>query len=454
MGTLSKAAAACVVVLATAGIGAEQRDLGREVLAPNDGFAALGEGVTGGTDADADHVFVVRSRAELVAALTAAPAGAPRIIYIDGTVDTNLDDENSPLTCEDYYRGGYTLEGFLEFYDPEGPWGPNPPANTTGSLEAARRLSAAAQSARIRMRVPDNTTIVGTDRRATLRGAWLDLRGTSTVRRRNIIIRNVTFEDVYDCFPAWTPSRNADGTWTGTGSWDSEYDAISLRESERVWIDRNEFRDLTTLDSTLPTIFGATYQIHDGLVDITNASDRVTVSWNRFIDHDKTMLIGSSDNAPADVGRLRVTLHHNLFENVGQRAPRVRYGQVHVYNNYYVIRDPDRYGYSWGVGVQPLPVASGIFAENNFFRTDTSVTPDQFISRFSNGRAIVADGTLHNAASENHGVDPLAEYNAVREPDLLGNVGWTPTLFLAVDPTHRVPSLVESRAGPFNWSGH
>lgn len=451
MGTLNKVVATCLAALAATGAAADPGDLGREVLAPNDGFAALGEGVTGGAAADSDHVFVVRSRAELVAALTAAPAGAPRIVYIDGTIDANVDDENNPLACEDYYRGGYTLDAFLEFYNPEGPWGPNAPANTTGSLEAARRLSAAAQSARIRMRVPDNTTIVGNDRRATLRGAWLDLRGTSAARRTNIIIRNVTFEDVYDCFPAWTPSRNADGTWAGTGAFDSEYDAISLRESERVWIDHNEFRDRETVDDTLPTIFGAKYQIHDGLVDITNASDRVTVSWNRFLDHDKTMLIGSSDNAPADVGRLRVTLHHNLFENVGQRAPRVRYGQVHVYNNYYVIPDADVHGYSWGVGVQPLPVSSGIFAENNFFRTDKSVTPDQFISGFTNGRAIVADGTLYNAASENHGVDPLAEFNAVREPDLLGNVGWTPTLFLGIAPTHRVPSLVESRAGPINW---
>jgi pectate lyase len=129
----------------------------------------------------------------------------------------------------------------------------------------------------------------------------------------------------------------------------------------------------------------------------------------------------------------------------------VRYGQVHVYNNYYVISDGAVHGYSWGVGFQPLPVASGIFAENNFFRTEKSVTPDQFIARFANGRAIVADGTLHNAASANHIVDPLAEYNAASDPDLLGDVGWIPTLSLGIDPAHRVPSLVESGAGPFNW---
>ena len=153
-------------------------------------------------------------------------------------------------------------------------------------------------------------------------GAWLDIRGTTTTPRRNVIVRNITFEDVYDCFPAWTPRRNADGTWAGTGDWDAEYDAISLRESEGVWVDHNEFRDVATADSTLPTYFGSKYQVHDGHLDITNASDLVTASYNRFRDHDKTMLVsGLLDTAPRDVGRLRVTLHHNLFENLGQRAP-------------------------------------------------------------------------------------------------------------------------------------
>ncbi len=368
------AVVACLAGLTGIVGSAEKRDLGREVLAPNDGFASIGEGVTGGADATDDFVFVVRTRNEL----------------------------------------------------------------------------AAAQSARVRMRVPDNTTIAGLDKRATIRGAWLDLRGSSSTRRRNIIIRNITFEDVYDCFPAWTPNRNPDGTWAGTGAWDSEYDAISLRETERVWIDHNEFRDRAIIDSTLPTYFNAKYQMHDGLVDITNASDRVTVSYNRFVNHDKTMLIGSSDNALADVGRLRVTLHHNLFQNLGQRVPRLRYGQLHVYNNYYLIPDPAVHSYSWGVGVQPLPVTSGIYAENNFFRTENTVTPDQFIARFTNGRAIYVDGTLHDAASANHFVDPLADYNVARDPDLLGDVGWAPIAFLPIDATHRVPSLVIVGAGPFN----
>lgn len=428
-----------------------QRDVGRQVLQAGDGFASLDDGVTGGASADDQHLFVVRNRGELVAALNAGPSGAPRIIYVDGVIDANVDDTGRPLACEDYYRDGYTQAAFLAFYNPAGAWGPNPPLNTAGSLEAARRASAAAQSARIRMRVPDHTTIVGTDRSATIRGAWFDLRGTAAVPRRNIIIRHITFEDVYDCFPAWTPNRNPDGTWAGTGAWDSEYDAVSLRDTEHVWIDHNEFRDRTTVDSTLPSIFGAKYQIHDGLVDITNASDLVTVSWNRFLDHDKTMLIGSSDAAPADVGCLRVTLHHNHFENVGQRAPRVRYGQVHVYNNYYVIPDGAVHSYSWGVGFQPLPLESGIFAESNFFRTERSITPEQFIAAFAGGRGIFVTRTMQTGAENDRDIDPLAAYNAVQDPDLAREVGWRPTLYLDLDPTHRVPAFVELHAGPYKW---
>ena len=428
-----------------------QRDVGRMVLAANDGFASLNGGVTGGATAADGFTFVVRNRNELVAAMAAGPTGAARIIYVDGVIDANVDDANRPLRCEDYYRGGYTLQAFLDFYNPTGPWGPNPPANTAGSLEAARLESAAAQSARVRMRVPDNVTILGAAPGATLRGAWFDLRGTAAVKRRNIIIRNLIFEDVIDCFPAWTPNRNADGTFAGTGAWDSEYDAVSLRDTENVWIDHNEFRDRTTLDSTLPTIFGAKYQMHDGLVDITNASDLVTVSWNRFFDHDKTMLIGSSDSAPLDVGKLRVTLHHNHFENIGQRAPRVRYGKLHVYNNYYVIPDGGSYSYSWGVGQQPTPVTSGIYAEHNYFRTGPKMTADRFISAFTGGRSIVVANTLQTGPATDMPVEPLVSYNAARDPDLSNSVGWAPTVYREFDSTSAVTHVVQLHAGPFKW---
>ena len=72
------------------------------------------------------------------------------------------------------------------------------------------------------------------------------------------------------------------------------------------------------------------------------------------------VITGSSDSASADRGKLRVTLHHNYFDNIGQRAPRVRFGQVHVYNNVYKIVNNDHYVYTWGVGVE-----SQVYAEKN-----------------------------------------------------------------------------------------
>ncbi|WP_374206495.1 hypothetical protein [Streptomyces sp. WAC04114] len=58
---------------------AQTRDIGRDTLPANDGWAAYGPGTTGGA-ADAEHVFTVTDRAGLVRALdgpidSAAAAG-------------------------------------------------------------------------------------------------------------------------------------------------------------------------------------------------------------------------------------------------------------------------------------------------------------------------------------------------------------------------------------------
>ena len=41
------------------------------------------------------------------------------------------------------------------------------------------------------------------------------------------------------------------------------------------------------------------------------------------------------DSRTQDRGQHRVTQHHNRWTDIGQRAPRVRFGDVHVYNNLY-----------------------------------------------------------------------------------------------------------------------
>ncbi|RPH38073.1 T9SS C-terminal target domain-containing protein [bacterium] len=79
----------------------------------------------------------------------------------------------------------------------------------------------------------------------------------------------------------------------------------------------------------------------DGSLDITDQADSVTVSWCRFryvnqTTHRYVCLIGSSDAKLGDLGFLHVTIHHCWFDqNCDERMPSVRFGRVHVYNNYY-----------------------------------------------------------------------------------------------------------------------
>jgi pectate lyase len=280
------------------------------------------------------------------------------------------------------------------------------------------------QDAQIRQYVGSNVTLVGVGDDARIVGAALTVRGSE-----NVVIRNIRFSDAYDCFPAWDPGDSG-------GTWNSEYDNVWLAESRRIWVDHNTFDDGDHPPAALPEHFGVKFEVHDGLLDITNSTDLVTVSWNRFVDHDKVMLIGSSDSREADRGTLRVTVHHNLFERTGQRTPRVRYGQVHVVDNHYVQPEPAGYTYHWGVGRE-----SAILAENNYFDLADAIDPADVIAVFG-GTAISASGTLVNGRP----VDIVGAYNAAHDPDL-APVSWQPPYRLHVHPAHAVPGLVGAEAG-------
>ncbi|MDT0532506.1 right-handed parallel beta-helix repeat-containing protein [Micromonospora sp. DSM 115977] len=163
------------------------------------------------------------------------------------------------------------------------------------------------------LRVRSNKTILGNPG-ATISGCGFNINGD-----RNVIIRNLTFRNWND-------------------------DAINVQESAtNIWIDHNSFTNG-----------------NDGAVDIKRGSDFITVSWNRVYDHDKSMLLGHSDsNGSQDTGHLRVTYHHNWFDESTQRHPRVRFGNpVHVFNNYY-----DSNG---GYGVASTENA-GVLVEGNYF---------------------------------------------------------------------------------------
>lgn len=406
------------------------RDIGRATLGANDGWGAYGTGTTGGADATEGNVSTVSNRQELIDALggdndSNRHNDTAKIVYVDGTIRANVDAENDPLACADYAVDGYTREAYLEQYDPQ-TWGSKAPS---GPLEQARARSQDNQAERVRINVGPNTTLVGLGNDARMIGVNLYLKNVD-----NVIVRNIEFANAYDCFPQWDPSDSG-------GKWNSEYDNVSLIGATHVWIDHCTFNDGALPDSELPTYFGATYQMHDGLLDITDGADYVTASYNEFREHNKALLIGSTDDPTLDRGHLNVTLHHNLFADLTQRAPRVRFGKVHVYNNLYIVPAAQDYLYSWGVGVE-----SKTYAQNNYFVLGEGVPPAA-IAQDWRGSTLYAENTLVNGRSRDDFVDVVAAYNAVHEPDFSRDVGWEPALHTKIDPTQSVPAIVRAKAG-------
>ncbi|MFE2020651.1 polysaccharide lyase family 1 protein [Streptomyces sp. NPDC059499] len=430
LGCASLALAVSVPAQAASHHHGKGKGIERAVLPAGDGWAAADGSTTGGSQATPDHVYTVTNRAELIAAF--ADAGdAPKIIRIAGTVHGNSDVNGTPIGCEDYEQDGYTLEKYLAAYDPA-VWGTaDVPA---GPLEDARVASAKLQAAAVNVNVPSNTTLVGVGDDATIIGASLQVKGVS-----NVIIRNIAFEDTYDCFPQWDPT---DGD---KGAWNSEYDNLVVYGSTHVWVDHNTFSDGDRPDADQPLYFGQVFQQHDGLFDIVRGADLVTVSWNVLKDHDKTMLIGNSDGAGAsDRGKLRVTLHHNLFKDVKERAPRVRFGQVDSYNNHFVATTGSAYGYSYGIGAE-----SKLVAEHNAFSLGSGFDKATILKKWSES-SLTADDNYVNGRR----TDLIAVHNAgVPAEQLTVGAGWTPELRTKVDHPLVVPVLVALKAGAGRVSG-
>ncbi|NEE07115.1 pectate lyase, partial [Streptomyces sp. SID7499] len=139
----------------------------RSVLPAGDGWAAAEGSTTGGAYAAPEHVYTVTDRAELIAAFAEA-GDAPKIVKVAGTVHGNSDANGTPIGCDQYRTGGYTLEKYLAAYDPE-VWGRD--AVPSGPQEEARVASAKLQAAAVNIKVPSNTTLVGVGKNPKVIGA-------------------------------------------------------------------------------------------------------------------------------------------------------------------------------------------------------------------------------------------------------------------------------------------
>ena len=162
----------------------------------------------------------------------------------------------------------------------------------------------------------------------------------------------------------------------------------------------------------------------DGALDVKRGSSYVTISWNRFHNSDKNMLLGHDDsNGAQDIGRLKVSYHHNFFDGSAQRNPRIRFGEpVHVYNNYFL--------HITGYGVASQ-MNAGVLVENNYF--DDVEKPTRNDVGGSAGR-IVARGNI-NVNTE----DPIVTSGTVEE----ARNYYSYTL----DNAANIPAIVSAGAG-------
>ena len=395
---------------------AESPTFMREALPKQDGFASVGNGTTGGANATEQNVFKVTNKKEFVSALKNRKNTTPKIVLVYGTIDFDTDDNGKPLTMKDYMVDGYDFQQYLETHKPQS----TAPKSLKDEQEAKRKASQKNQSKSITVHVPSNTSIIGMDN-AKLKGVNLVLDSD------NVIIRNIQFESPYDYFPSWDPNDGPEGNWN------SQYDSISIKGGTHIWIDHSSFQDGP---ETVEKYFGRKYEHRDGLVDITNEADYITISYSTFENHNKTMLIGSSDSKISDEGKLHVTLHHNYFHNVVQRLPRVRFGQVHVYNNYFASDTTNgEYAYAYALGVGKN---SQIYAENNV--ADIAGKDYSSFVKVFGGKQLTTVNNMSNGQI-------IDTFN-----DTLTPVDWKPELFTTIDPVNEVKENVLHNAGPIKIS--
>lgn len=174
------------------------------------------------------------------------------------------------------------------------------------------------------LRVPSNTTIDGRGKRVVLIDDGLGVYGS-----RNVILTHLTID----------------------GRLNRLTQAVNVaNDSRNVWVDH---MDLSRMS--------------DRLLNVKNGSTDVTISWTKFHNSNKVMLLNNitSKNLFHHYARdsiARVTLHHNYFFNTVQRNPRAQFGTFHLFNN--LVENWDFYGMSFSLEAKAL-------VEGNIFNNDS-----------------------------------------------------------------------------------
>ena len=321
------------------------------------------------------------------------------------------------------------------------------------TLDGYQTALAAAWKKLIQLPLASNTTIIGLTDESGIRGANISISGIS-----NVMLRNLHLQDAFDPFPH---HEYEDG-------WNAEYDCITIQNTNSyIWIDHCTFEDtisvgwedfagVKTGDSdaeiiaypcnsrgTVTTTGYEMWQTYDGLCDIKGKTSNVTISYCVFQNHDKTMLIGSSDtefgkeNTVSDSGRT-ITLHHNKFYGCVQRLPMARLSYIHNFNNYYGVNSSNGYDQKAAVNAR-----YGVYINSEYNYFDSGLKTS-YNSDVSSAYLYYANDTGATASSTS-----LSKLTTSTTTPVF-TVPYTYSDIL--DPAADVPDIVTENAGAGAWS--
>lgn len=301
---------------------------------------------------------------------------------------------------------------------------------------------------------------------ATIRHAEFNVK-----RCTNLIIRNLRFSELWE----WDESTKGD---YDKNDWD--FITVDIN-STNVWIDHCDF--------------GKAY---DGVVDIKSGSNRVTLSWCRFLEDDgepnsfvrrqiqaleanrashamynflrtngfsmediiaivrsqkKGHLVGAN-NFDSSNALLSVTLHHNLYVGMQDRLPRLRGGNAHSYNLYVDNRNAYAASQLYAARVAAMSSTNATKLSNGTYKF--GVTQNGAISTESGAVLLeksIFEGVRYALRNNQTDITNPAYTGRIRGEDLIFRFGATDFRGGSDTPGHPLGPTQAPQILPFAWNG-
>lgn len=326
------------------------------------------------------NVVTVKTRNELMNAIKKENS----LIYIDGMIDMSDEGSGSKLPAEgasniavssvmDSWIASKTSKAYITY----GAWveayaaacstttndkDETPKNGSHSSLyDTVWKLNKAWSSV-IQLKLKSNTTIIGLGNNSGIRGGTISISGI-----QNVVIRNLTLVDAIDMFPHHEVKLIKGKV--ETDGFNAQFDCITIQGSNtaNIWIDHCTMKD-TLVMQHVKSGTKEKWQNYDGLCDIKGDGKGITVSNCHMYHHDKTMLVGSSDDEGDNTVR-KLSIINNHFDTCVQRLPMARNSQFHVLNNWYTFDKTQSVGDGKTSGDYCIGARKGalIYSEANYF---------------------------------------------------------------------------------------